>query len=166
MAEERGGRTALDADGPVVEAVLASGVRPRLLKINEHELDRLMHRPVEGEAAALEAARQLHRRSQVERVVVTLGAGGAVAVSAEGEFRVSPPDVEVVSAVGAGDAFLAGLMYGLVKEQGWEQALALAAAAGAAACVTPGTLLCQGADVWRLLPGARVERARVPAGAR
>lgn len=164
MTEERGGRSALDADGPVVEAVLASGVRPTLLKINEHELERLLNAPATGEAAALAAARQLHVRSRVERVVVTLGAGGAVAVSPEGEFVVTSPDVEVVSAVGAGDAFLAGLMYGLVKQHPWQQALELAAAAGSAACLTPGTLLCQGADVWRLLPGANAERLATPAG--
>lgn len=162
MAEERGGCSALDADGPIVEAVLASGVRPTLLKINADELARLRHEPALGEpAAALEAARQLHARSHVERVVVTLGAGGAIAVSAEGEFIVASPDVDVISAVGAGDAFMAGLMYGLVKQQPWAHALELAASAGAAACLTRGPL-CEGADVWRLLPGAHAERLAAP----
>jgi fructokinase len=43
-------------------------------------------------------------------VVLTLGAGGALARSARGEARAASPRVEVVDTVGAGDAFSAGLL--------------------------------------------------------
>jgi 1-phosphofructokinase family hexose kinase len=164
MAAKRGGRTALDADGPVVEAILNSSVRPTVLKLNVHELSRLTHRPIESERDVLDAARSVHAR-RVEAVVVTMSKEGAVAITPDAEFRVHVPPLEVVSAVGAGDAFLSGLLYGLVKEQGWEAALSLGAAAGAAACLTPGTVLCAGADVWRLRPLVTVERMREHAAA-
>ncbi|MEZ4553391.1 MAG: 1-phosphofructokinase family hexose kinase [Dehalococcoidia bacterium] len=159
MAEERGGLTALDADGPVVEAILDAGVRPTLLKLNRLEISRLLHREVETPDEVLAAARAIHARG-VPYVVVTMSRDGAIAVTPDAEYRVLVPPVEVVSAVGAGDAFLSGLLCGLVREGGWERALALAAAASTAACLTPGTVLCAGPDVERLRPDVRVERIR------
>ena len=40
MATERYCQTVLDADGPVIEAVLSAGARPTLLKLNSHQLAR------------------------------------------------------------------------------------------------------------------------------
>jgi 6-phosphofructokinase 2 len=159
MAAERGGHTALDADGPVVEAVLDSPVRPTVLKLNKYELSRLMHRPVDTAEDALAAAREVRARG-VESVAVTLGSEGAIAVTPEAEYRVTSPPVEIISAVGAGDAFLSGLMYGLVKEHDWLRALTLASAAGGAACLTPGTVLCHGRDVWQLRSQVKAECIR------
>lgn len=46
----------------------------------------------------------------VSIVVVTLGADGAVAMCADGSVRVPAGDVDVVDTVGAGDAFMTGLI--------------------------------------------------------
>lgn len=66
-------------------------------------------------------------------VVVTTDGGEAVQVIEAGghEFWVRPPRVPVVDATGAGDAFKAGLLYGL--QQGWDmrRAAAWGVAAGA-----------------------------------
>jgi 1-phosphofructokinase family hexose kinase len=159
LAQRRGARTALDADGPVVEAVLASPVRPTLLKLNVHECSRLLHHPIEDACGALEAAREVYSRG-VPFVVVTRGKHGAVAVTPDAEYRIEVPPLEVVSAVGAGDAFLSGLLCGLVRAYGWQEALRLGAAAGAAACLSPGTVLCSNADVWRLRPLVTIEHVR------
>ena len=165
LAAERGAYVALDADGPIVAAILASASRPALLKINDHELGRATRLPVETEDDVLLAARTV-RAQDVPSVVVTRGVHGAVAVTPEGEFRVNAPHVDVVSAVGAGDAFLGGLLLGLVREQAWESALSLAAGAGSAVCLTPGTMLCSRPEVSRLRGEAAVEpiRERTPAG--
>ncbi len=48
-------------------------------------------------------------------VVVTLGAEGALALLDGKEVRVEAPRVEVVDTVGAGDAFMAGLLAGLYR---------------------------------------------------
>ena len=81
----------------------------------------------------------------------------------EGGFRVGALDVEVRSAVGAGDAFLAGLIFGLVRNRGWAAALTTATAAGAATCLAPGTALGRVTDARRLETRVRVERLREPA---
>jgi fructokinase len=55
------------------------------------------------------AARTLLARGP-KLVVVTLGADGAVGITATGEVRVPAPVVQVVDTIGAGDAFGAALL--------------------------------------------------------
>ena len=162
IAAERGAHTALDADGEIVAAVLGGGATPELLKLNDDEAGRLLGHTLADEAAAIAGARTL-RSWGVDQVVITRGAEGAIAVTREGDFRVRSPAVEVNSAVGAGDAFLAGLLLGLVRRHEWPEALALAAAAGAATCLSPGTSLCRAVDTRRLEERAVVEPLREPA---
>ncbi|MFC5380708.1 carbohydrate kinase family protein [Aquipuribacter nitratireducens] len=50
-------------------------------------------------------------------VVVTRGAGGADAVSAGGSVHVDTPPTAVVDTVGAGDAFMSGLLDGLAAQR-------------------------------------------------
>jgi 2-dehydro-3-deoxygluconokinase len=76
------------------------------------------------------AASHLRTELGVETVVLTLGTEGAVAVS--GEVSVARPGhrVDTVDRVGAGDAFTAGLIWGLVDgslELGLERGLAMSA---------------------------------------
>lgn len=47
------------------------------------------------------------------------------------EFTVEPPKVVPLDATGAGDAFRAGLMYGLLQEWSLERSVCIGAAAGA-----------------------------------
>jgi fructokinase len=73
-------------------------------------------------------------------VLVTLGAQGAE-LHADGKrmHQASPP-VEIADTVGAGDASIGGLLYGLMNrpDAGWSAHLRRAVAAGAAACLQPG----------------------------
>jgi len=97
-----------------------------------------------------ELARQLIAEGKAEIVALTLGAEGALLVWKEGVKRLRSPDVEVKSAVGAGDSFLAGLTFALAEGRPVEDAFTLAVAAGAAAVMTAGTELCRKEDVSRL----------------
>ncbi|UVS78949.1 carbohydrate kinase [Actinokineospora sp. UTMC 2448] len=97
-------------------------------------------------------------------VVVTLGAKGAHAVSGGAETARPGPEVTVVDTVGAGDAFMAGLLRWLSGRLGAMSALdeaALAAAldfantVAARTCARPGAdppRPADLADVWGLLP--------------
>jgi sugar/nucleoside kinase (ribokinase family) len=81
------------------------------------------------------AARKLYR----ENLVVVHLPEGAFAVSKEGELWVpSKPPAKVVSALGAGDAFCAGVLYGLHEEWPLLQCLDLGHLA-AAACLSHET---------------------------
>jgi ribokinase len=72
-------------------------------------------------------------------VAVTLGADGAVLRESGREIaRAQPPAVQVVDTVGAGDAFCAALVVGLLDGRPLGAALARACAAGALAASRPG----------------------------
>ena len=160
-ASGRGAFSALDADGSVVREVLDRGVRPSLLKLNARELGSVFDAPTETEGEVIAAAQTL-RALGVPSVVVTRGALGAIALTESGGYRVHTPDVAIVSALGAGDAFLAGLLLGLRRHETWPQALARAAAAGTAASMVAGTGLCRAAEVDELLPRCQVEFLEQP----
>jgi sugar/nucleoside kinase (ribokinase family) len=100
--------------------------------------------PNADEAAALTGVRDPHK--QVERllelgagtVIVTMGEQGVVAGSADGVIELPAPRVQVVEPSGAGDAFAAGLVFGLLE--GWDlpRCLAFASMIGASACTRLG----------------------------
>jgi fructokinase len=57
-----------------------------------------------------DVARSLLQGDRTRIVLLTRGAGGATAFTAEGETSATPRQVEVVDTVGAGDAFMAGTL--------------------------------------------------------
>lgn len=76
------------------------------------------------------ALAQLHADLGIETVVLTLGAEGAIAARGESIFNRPGYTVETVDRVGAGDAFAAGFIWGLVDgsiELGLERGLAMSA---------------------------------------
>ena len=82
------------------------------------------------EGAGEKAASHLRTELGVETVVLTLGTEGAVAVSKEGSVTRPGHRVDTVDRVGAGDAFTAGLVWGLADgslELGLERGLAMSA---------------------------------------
>jgi 6-phosphofructokinase 2 len=91
---------------------------------------------------------------KVQMVAVTLGADGAMLVTAEGVLRRKAIDVPVRSAVGAGDSFLGAMVWAMTEGWPTKDAFRLAMAAGAAATSNPGTTLCRKQDVLRLFAGA------------
>ena len=72
-------------------------------------------------------------------VAVSLGAEGAVLYRNGAEIaRATPPNVQVVDTVGAGDTFAAALTVALIEDKAPQDALAFAVTAGALACTRPG----------------------------
>lgn len=153
-ATRAGVHTVLDADGEALAAGAAA--HPDMLKGNRRELERLLGRHLDDEESTLQGAREVQARG-VRQVVVTRGREGAVAVNGERCWRGIAPRVRAVSAVGSGDAFLAGVVLALSRGGGIEDALALGVAAGTAAVLNPGTELCRRREVDILLPRVKVQ---------
>ncbi|MGE4529069.1 MAG: PfkB family carbohydrate kinase [Rhodospirillaceae bacterium] len=103
----------------------------RWVKLNADELDALA--PAGGDIAA--RARAWIDAHGLDLVVVTLGAQGCIAVNAAGEALAPPPPAagRIVDPVGAGDAFSAALILGLVR--GWDLAATLARAQSFASAI-------------------------------
>lgn len=103
----RGKRVVLDASGEPLR--LALKAKPHLFKPNIHELGELLGETISGEQAVIAAARKLIATG-IEQVVVSMGRDGACFVTANEVLIARPPDVEVRSTVGAGDAMVAGIV--------------------------------------------------------
>lgn len=110
------------------------------VKLNRDELVQLTAADASDEPALLAAAEAFLSHHGLAGLVVTLGAGGALAVSARGERvrRAAPPVTALVDTVGAGDAFAAVLILGLTR--GWPLASTIdrALAFAARLCAQPG----------------------------
>ena len=81
---------------------------------------------------------------------MSLGAGGALVVTADRADHVRAPAVAVKSPIGAGDSTVAGIAVALTRGEPIDRAARLGVAAGTAAVMTPGSELCRKADVERL----------------
>lgn len=147
-AKARGIKVVLDTSGrPLIEA-LKEGVY--LVKPNLRELEHLVGRKAPTPEKQEEVARQIVDEGRAEVVALTLGRKGALLVWKDGVKRLSSPDVERKSAVGAGSSFVAGLILKLSQGRSLEDALAMAVACGAAALITPGTEMVRREDAERL----------------
>jgi len=100
--------------------------------------------------------------SGVNQVVVTRGREGALAVADSQFLRGVAPRVRAVSAVGSGDAFLAGVVLTLSKGGDMKEALRLGIASGTASVLFPGTELCRRREVDILMPRVRVQPIEHP----
>lgn len=131
-----GARVLLDADGPQLAAAL--GERPNVIKPNAYELCQLFGRSQADEAELIRMGREL-TETGIDLVCVSMSESGALFLTKEQVIRVPGLHVEVRSTVGAGDAMVAAISYGLDRNYAPEECVRLAVAASAAACTTSGT---------------------------
>lgn len=73
-----------------------------------------------------------------DTVVIKLGARGALALTNNQAVAAAPDPIEVVDPVGAGDAFVAGYLSGLVRGASPTECLRRGNQLGAAVCLVPG----------------------------
>ncbi|HEY0119078.1 MAG TPA: 1-phosphofructokinase [Cellulomonas sp.] len=125
---------ALDTSGvPLARAVRAGGLD--LIKPNDEELAELAGREIASVGDAVDAAREVIAAG-TSAVLLTLGAHGALLVSAERSWWAGGAPLQPASTVGAGDTTLAGYL-AAVGEPG--ERLRAAVAWGRAAVLLPGT---------------------------
>jgi fructokinase len=117
-----------------------------VVKVNEHEADVLVEVVSAATATSRGLAAALRSRYGVERLCITRGAAGATLLVDGGESAVEGIPVDVVDTVGAGDAFAAGLLHGLLRGETPTEALAFANRLGALVASRPGALPTWRAD--------------------
>jgi 1-phosphofructokinase len=153
----QGVRAVLDASGPPLAAALAAGpaALPFAVKPNRHELEEWAGRALPTLTDVRAAALRL-RGLGIPVVVVSLGADGALFVTPEGAVQARPPDVDVASTVGAGDALVAGLVAALRAGLGPDETARLATAFAAGKLTRAGASLPPRAAVEALMRAVRV----------
>ncbi|MDJ1113597.1 1-phosphofructokinase family hexose kinase [Microbacterium dauci] len=133
---------AVDTSGPALAAVVADG-RPDLIKPNDDELASLVGAALDTSLPLPEAVLAVARRlvpTRVGAALVTLGADGAVLVTADGAWHGTPPPTRVRSTVGAGDSSLAGYLLAAIAGETPADALRSGIRYGSAAAALDGTV--------------------------
>jgi 6-phosphofructokinase 2 len=151
----------VDTSGDALKEAIADGVD--IIKPNLNELSEFTGHKLDSDTACVAACRKLIDDGRVAMVALTLGGDGAMLVTKERALKARPMKIEVVSAVGAGDSFLGGLVWALAQGQSDDDAFRVAVAAGTAAVMSPGTELCRGTDVERLLGKVEIGEIGAPA---
>jgi tagatose 6-phosphate kinase len=150
-AARRAGRPALvDTSGPALRPAVAAG--PELVKLNADEAASLGLDAVRRPRRALNRLLSLGAR----QAAVTLGPRGAVAALGGETLRALPPKVRVLTPVGCGDTFLAGLARSLSRGGSPEKALAYASAVATASCTVAGAGVFRPRDASAVLRRTRV----------
>ncbi|SOX54377.1 phosphofructokinase [Mycobacterium ahvazicum] len=147
ICQGMGVRFILDTSGGGLQHV-SSGVY--LLKASERELRECVGRPLATESEQFAAARGLIEKGCAEIVLVSLGSHGALLVTPAADQRFSAIPMRNGSGVGAGDAMVAAITIGLSRGWPLDKAVRLGIAAGAAMLMTPGTAVCDRADIEKL----------------
>ncbi|MDR3463308.1 MAG: 1-phosphofructokinase family hexose kinase [Beijerinckiaceae bacterium] len=155
IARDGGAKLVLDTSGAPLVAALEA--RVYLIKPSLRELRELMGEPLDGQASLIGACRSLIGRGFTELVALTLGADGALLVTAGGAWRAPALPIQPVSTVGAGDSFLGAMVWALASKMSLEDCFRYGVAGGSAAVLAPGTGLGRPQDVRRLLEQVTVE---------
>jgi 6-phosphofructokinase 2 len=149
IAERAGARLVLDTSGRAIDAAARGQYPPHIWIMDQGEAEFLAEHPIEDMDALENFARELHGRGLAGIIILSFAEGGAVAVSGSECVRIMPPKVDVVSKVGAGDSFVAGLVFKLAAGASLHDACVYAVAAAASAVTTPATELLDGAQTER-----------------
>ena len=157
IAKQRGARMILDTSGKALAIAVAEGVD--LIKPNLREMRELSGSEPADAGEWEEAARAVVGNKRVAIVALTMGHLGAALITSDRILRAKPLAVTPLSAVGAGDSFLAALVWRLAAGADLTDCFRQAVAAGAAALLNPGTELCRPHDVERLAAEAIIEAA-------
>ena len=143
--EGSGCRVAVDTSGAPLEATVTGPVD--LLKPNEEELAeatgadpaQLSAASRRGDHAPLVAAATVLAQRTGAAILATLGAAGALLVTADGAWFATPPPIVPRSTVGAGDAALTGYLIAECRGADEAERLRTAVAYGSAATALAGT---------------------------
>lgn len=136
-ARARGTRVVLDVAVPSGSRLPPDAARA-LLPLADYVVPNADEaRALTGESEPSRQAEQLLERG-ARVVVVKLGERGAYVRTAEEAFEVPAPPVDVVEPSGAGDAFAAGLVLGILEGWDLERSVRFASVLGGSACTALG----------------------------
>ena len=155
MAALEGKKCILDTEGKELE-LAAKGAHPFLIKPNLREMEATLGIELRTMRAIRDAA-LLFVRLGVQHSVVSMGAMGAMYISADKTLFAPALRVEIKSTVGAGDAMIGGMLLGYEIEKDMAKAFRYGIAAGAASVMTEGNQPIVRSDFEALLDQVRVQ---------
>jgi 1-phosphofructokinase len=125
LIKSKNRKVALDTSGEGFRKALS--MKPSLIKPNNHELEEFTGKQLATQDDVIEAAQNLLNQG-IESVVVSMGADGALFLENDEKILAVPPNVSVVSTVGAGDAMVSGTVAGKILQKPLAECARLATA--------------------------------------
>ncbi len=123
IASSKGKKVLFDCSGEALRYALYE--KPYLICPNDFELSEYAGRNLETDGDIIEVLSDIHEKG-VTYAIATMGEKGAIMVCDSGTFKMTPPPVKSVNTTGAGDSFLAGIIYGLKNNSDCYKMLKLA----------------------------------------
>ncbi len=133
---ERGARVVIDSKSFGLSDLIEA--RPYLIKPNREEISAYLGREIRSFDEVKEAAGELHEQG-IEHVMISLGEKGALLLCDEGYYVATPPAIQAISTIGAGDSSIGGFLAAAAEGESAPERLRRAVAYGSAACMTEGT---------------------------
>lgn len=153
IIKSKGSKIVLDTDGDALKTSIHS--IPDIIKPNVHELSRLSGIDLKQMDEIIGAARSTCEKG-IGIILVSMGAKGILLISGKEQYLASPPKVNVVNTIGAGDSAVAGFIYGIASGKNHDESLIYAVAAGTATTLRPGSALCRKDDFLKLVPQVKL----------
>lgn len=153
--QAQGARIVLDSKSFSLEDIFQ--VKPWLIKPNQEEVSQYLGCEVNGMEQAAEQARVFAEHG-IDNVMVSLGEQGALLLCADGCYVATPPAVDAISTIGAGDSSLAGFVAAAQRGGDAAECLRSAVTYGTAACLTEGTLPPTAEDIAEIYPKVQVKK--------
>lgn len=154
VVQQLGGRALLDSSGPFLTQ--GCHTAPFAVKPNVEEAGEVLGRELRTEADLCGAVDALWRMG-IELVALSRGHEGAIVGRRGQVVSARPPPVAVTSPIGAGDAFLAGVIFALTLGLDLDGIARWAVAAGTAAAMHEGTGVGKEEEVRRLVRKIRTQ---------
>lgn len=158
LARRHKKKVLVDGKGAAFEKLLRSHFLPWAIKPNSDEASTFLKYSVRDEANELRAVRDFLELG-IEVVLLSCGRRGAYLGTRERIFRLVPPEIEEVSAVGAGDAFVGAFAAKFLETADLVEAARWGVAAGAASAAQVRSAFCTREEITALVPRVVVREA-------
>jgi tagatose 6-phosphate kinase len=131
----------VDTYGNHLENCIAAA--PTVMHNNTGEIRKSLGRSLSSEVEILDFLREMYSKN-IKMFFLTDGSNAAYAAKFDFHYKIVPPPVDVYDATGSGDAFVAGIAYGLEEALVFDEFVKTAAALGAANAAMAET--CEAAE--------------------
>lgn len=153
--QAQGAKIVLDSKSFSLEDIFE--VQPWLIKPNQEEISEYLGCKVNTIEEAVEKAK-IFAKHAVTNVMVSLGEQGALLLCGDGCYIATPPAVDAISTIGAGDSSLAGFIAAAQKREDAAACLRNAVTYGTAACLTEGSLPPTAENIAAIYPEVQVKQ--------
>ena len=155
--QNQGAKIVLDSKSFSIEDIFE--VQPWLIKPNQEEISEYLGCEIHNLEEAMAKA-QIFASHGIANVMVSLGEQGAMLLHNGKCYVATPPAINAVSTIGAGDSSLAGFIAAAHRGENAAGCLHNAVTYGTAACLTEGSLPPTAADIAAIDPQVTVQQVQ------